>query len=230
MGKFRARCCRIARKLFCRKKKSSERPRDSSDESDSDSKSADKAIASTFKGIRAGFEQVDVDNVDSDKTKRDNADVAVRAEARKLDADKMDSGKVNPDDSGSGVERAGVDELGDEEMARGSDTMGPDRTKLGKEGQEGQHVSKLVHNFRDLISLPNEMVAMICEQIFDGGFGRDALSKLSQTCKRMNEIAILVLYRAIKAGDDRERNRPLPKLEIVSLLSTLCENSRLASL
>jgi hypothetical protein len=97
--------------------------------------------------------------------------------------------------------------------------------------------------------LPDEIILMICQQVYDGGFGRSALSKLGQTCRRVHAFALPLLYKEIKAMagccrpirgryeprvpcscSDEKRNRGFPRLDLPFLVATFIDYPHLGAL
>ena len=89
-----------------------------------------------------------------------------------------------------------------------------------------------------LLGCPNEILINICEHVFDGGHGRDALSKAGRTCKLLNNISNEIIYRDIstnvqprsKLESDSPHGFKFPTLDIIGLIITLDSNPYLASL
>lgn len=97
-------------------------------------------------------------------------------------------------------------------------------------------------------NMPDEVILMFCQELYDGGYGRSALSKLSRTCRRAHAVVLPILYKEIKAMpgcccpisgryeprvpcscSEEKRNSGFPRLNVQALVDSLLSNTDLAS-
>lgn len=97
--------------------------------------------------------------------------------------------------------------------------------------------------------VPDEIILMIGHELYDGGYGRSALSKLGRTCRRVHDIVLPILYQDIKAMpgcccpisgryetrvpcscSEEKRNSGFPRLNVQTLVDSLLSNPGLALL
>lgn len=100
---------------------------------------------------------------------------------------------------------------------------------------------------RIFAALPPEINLMICHELYDGGFGRSALSKLSRTSLEAHAVVLPILYKDIKAMpgcccpisgryetrvpcscSEEKRDLGFPRLNVQALVDSLLSNPALA--